>query len=143
MTFAIASIPIIVAMIARVATIPLFSMLAIAVLMLTIPRRVHVVVPAVLNEVDRSSTRIVFTAMFVPVFRVTWRYTQIKRWPGLFGQNSVFDKWIVLPLGLSLRGFLSYCLILVSSPLVYSMQSLTPQAAEVLGFWVRRENSTA
>ena len=78
-TFAMASIPIMVAMIVMVATILVFSMLAIAVLMLTVPRRVHVVVPTVLNEVDRSSTRIVFTAMFVPVFRVTWRYTQINR----------------------------------------------------------------
>ena len=66
-------------MIVMVATIPVFSVLAIAALMLTIPRRVHVVVPAVLHEVDRSSARIVFTTMFVPVFRVTRRYTQINR----------------------------------------------------------------
>lgn len=42
-------------------------------------RGVHVVIPVVLNEIDRHSASTISVAMFMPVFPVAWRHMQVNR----------------------------------------------------------------
>ena len=68
----------------------MFSVLAIVVLMLTIPRRVHVVVPAVPDEIDRLAAGVIGATMPGPVPRMPRRYAQIER-RGRIGRRLVDD----------------------------------------------------
>ena len=46
---------------------------------LAIARRILLVVPIILHEIDRRAAGIVFMAVFVPVPGVAWRHAQIDR----------------------------------------------------------------
>lgn len=55
------------------------SMLMVAVIMISVPRNVLVVVPIIAYEVDRSATCVILPAMFVPVLLMSWRDVQVDR----------------------------------------------------------------
>ena len=44
----------------------------------TITRRIFIVIPVFLNKIDWSSTRIVFTTVFAPIFLVAYWHMQVE-----------------------------------------------------------------
>ena len=61
-------------------------------MMFPITRYVHLVVPAILNEIDRPATSAIFITVSVPVSNLTGRNTEIDRWSYYSPHNYRF--WV-------------------------------------------------
>ena len=61
-------------------------------MMFPITRYVHLVVPAILNEIDRPATSAIFITVSVPVSNLTGRNAEIDRWSYYSPHNYRF--WV-------------------------------------------------